>query len=66
MADADLPPDPLGVAGGVVALAGPAGLGLLLRPRAQGQHLGPHRPLGHVDQDALVVGTPSRMRCRQA
>ena len=56
MADADLAPLAVGVAGGVVALAAAAVLGLLLGPVAQLEDLLAHRPLGHVDERALVVG----------
>ncbi len=43
--DRDLPPLAVGVPRRVVALAGAAGLGLLLGPAAQLQHLGRHRAL---------------------
>ena len=56
VADADLPPDPVGVPRRVVALAGAAVLGLLLDPLAQRDHLGAQRALGQLDQRALVVG----------
>ena len=54
--DADLAPDPVGVPRRVVALAAALGLGLLLGPLAQREHLVADRPLGQVDQRALVVG----------
>ena len=56
VADADLPPLALGVAGRGVALAAAARLGLLLRPGAQLEDLRAQRALGDVDQRALVVG----------
>ncbi len=54
--DRDLPPLAVGVAGGVVALARPTGLGLLLRPAPQVEHLAGHRPLRDLDERALLVG----------
>ena len=56
VADGDLAPLALGVARGVVALAGPAVLGVLLGPRAQLEDLLPHRSLGQLDERPLVVG----------
>ena len=56
MADGDLAPDPVGVAGRVVALAGAALLRLLLDPVAQAEDLGADGALGDVDERALVVG----------
>ena len=55
VADADLAPDPVGVAGRVVALAGAALLRLLLDPVAKAEHLGAQGALGEVDERALVV-----------
>ncbi len=56
VADADLSPDPVGMTGRVVALAGAALLRLLLDPVAQAQNLSAHGSLGEVDEGALVVG----------
>ena len=55
MADADLSPDPVGVAGRVVPFARAALLRLLLDPVAKSQDLGAHGALGEVDERALVV-----------
>ena len=56
MVDADLPPRAVVVPRGVVALAAAPGLGLLLGPGAELEHLGALRTGGHLDQHALVVG----------